>query len=98
MSKPRVVKDFEKLDVDIQEQIKLAYPFGFERKLIKFTNAEGKLVSALPFETEEKHYLIRMTMQEAKDIVEEDDDYDEDGNLKEDIKEEYDDRYNDDED
>jgi len=98
MSKPRVVKDFEKLDVDIQEQIKLAYPFGFERKLIKFTNAEGKLVSALPFETEEKHYLIRMTLQEAKDIVEEDDDYDEDGNLKEDIKEEYDDRYNDDED
>jgi len=98
MSKPRVVKDFEKLDVDIQEQIKLAYPFGFERKLIKFTNAEGKLVSALPFETEEKHYLIRMTLQEAKDIVEEDDDYDEDGNLKEDIKEEYDDRYNDNED
>lgn len=95
MNKPRVVKDFEKLDVAIQEQIKLSYPFGFERKLIKFTNQEGKLVSALPFETEEKYYLIRMTLQEAKDIVEEDDDYDDDGNLKEGVKEEYEDRYDD---
>jgi hypothetical protein len=95
MDKPRVVKDFEKLDVAIQEQIKLAYPLGFERKLIKFTNQEGKLVSALPFETEERYYLIRMTLQEAIDIIEEDDDYDDDGNLKDKVKEEYEDKYDD---
>jgi len=95
MSKPRVVKDYEKLDVAIQEQIKLAYPLGFQRKLIKFTNQEGKLVSALPFETEEKYYLIRMTLQEAKDLIEEDDDYDDDGTLKDSVKEEYEDKYDD---
>ena len=50
-SKPRVIKDFEKLDKDIQEQIKLEYPEGFEDNLIYFTNKEGKRVSALPFET-----------------------------------------------
>lgn len=95
-NKPRVVKDYEKLDVEIQEQIKLFYPLGFSRKLIKFTNAEGKLVSALPFETEEKYYLVRMTMQEALDIIEEDDDYNEDGNLRRSVKEEYEDKYDDD--
>ena len=96
-SKPRVVKDYDKLDVEIQEQIKLFYPVGFERKLVKFTNAEGKLVSALPFETDEKYYLVRMTLQEAKDIVEDDDDYDDDGNLKDSVKEEYEDKYDEDE-
>jgi hypothetical protein len=96
-NKPRVVKDYEKLDVEIQEQIKLFYPLGFERKLIKFTNAEGKLVSALPFETDEKYYLVRMTLQEAKDIVEDDDDYDDDGNLRTSVREEYEDKYDDEE-
>lgn len=93
MSKPRVVKDYDKLDVEIQEQIKLAYPHGFERKLIKFTNAKGQLVSALPFETEDKYYLIRMTLEEARGIIEEDDDYDEDGHLKDDIKATYEEKY-----
>jgi len=91
--KPRVIKDFEKLSDDIQEQIKLAYPLGFSHKLISFTNKEGKKVSALPFETEEKYYLVRMTVAEAREIVLHDDDYDEDGNLRDEIREEYEDKY-----
>jgi len=92
-SKPRVIKDFEKLDVSIQEQIKLAFPLGFEDHLIKFTNKEGNKVSALPFEGEEKYYLVRMTIEEAQQLIEDDDDYDDDGNLKSDIQEEYEDKY-----
>lgn len=96
-SKPRVIKDFEKLDTDIQEQIKLEYPEGFEDNLIHFTNKEGKRVSALPFETEEKYYLVRMTIEEAQQIIEDDDDYDDDGNLKDDIKMEYAEKHGDEE-
>jgi len=92
-SKPRVIKDFEKLEKDIQEQIKLEYPEGFEDNLIYFTNKEGKRVSALPFETDEKYYLVRMTIEEAQQIIEDDDDYDEDGNLKDDIKMEYEEKH-----
>ncbi|MGW8121866.1 hypothetical protein ACV07N_04330 [Roseivirga echinicomitans] len=92
-SKPRVIKDFDKLDVEIQEQIKLEYPEGFEDHLIYFTNKEGKRVSALPFETEEKYYLVRMTVEEAQQIIEDDDDYDADGNLKDEIKEEYEEKH-----
>ena len=69
--KPRVVKDYDKLDVSIQEQIKLEYPYGFEDNLVTFTNAEGKRVSALPFETAEKYYLVRMTVEEAQARFEE---------------------------
>jgi len=92
-AKPHVIKDFEKLDPEIQEQIKLSYQQGFSQHLITFTNSEGKLVSALPFETEEKYYLVRMTINEAVAIVEGDDDYDDDGVLKGEVKEEYTDKY-----
>jgi hypothetical protein len=91
-SKPRIVKDYDKLDSLVQEQIKLEYPYGFEDHLVKFTNAEGKRVSALPFETEEKYYLVRMTVEEAQAIIEDDDDYDEDGNLTDEAREDIEER------
>ena len=81
MSKPRVIKDYDKLDEAILEQIKQHYPFGFENHLIIFKNATGALVSALPFETEDRYYLVRMTKAEAQEIIEEDDDYNEEGEL-----------------
>lgn len=91
--KPRVITDYEKLSDIIAEQIKLEYPYGFSQNLITFTNAQGKNIKGLRFETEEKIYLIRMTEEEAVTIVDEDDDFDDDGNLKEDIKDEYEDKY-----
>jgi hypothetical protein len=92
-SKPRIIKDYEKLDEAIKEQIKLVYPNGFSQHLISFTNKDGLLVSALPFETDEKYYLVRMTSQEAIDIISEDDDYDDEGTLKDESREAYEDKY-----
>lgn len=95
-SKPRVIKDYDKLDEAIKEQIKLEYPNGFSQHLISFTNKDGFLVSALPFETEEKYYLVRMTTQEAIDIISDDEDYDEEGVLKEESREAFEGKYSDD--
>ena len=92
-SKPRVIKDYEKLDEVIKEQIKLVYPNGFSQHLISFTNKDGMLVSALPFETDEKYYLVRMTTQEAIDIINDDDDYDDEGTLKDESREAYEGKY-----
>lgn len=94
-SKPRVIKDFKKLEPELQEQIKLEYPYGFSDNLISFTDKDGMLVSALPFETEDKYYLLRMSEKEAVKIIEMDDDYDDDGNLKKGVKDEYEDKYSD---
>lgn len=78
MNKPRVVKDYDKLSDDIISAVRMKYPYGFERKLIMFTNKLGKLVSALPFETEDRYYLIRMTAIQAQQILEEEEEEDSD--------------------
>lgn len=88
-SKPRIVKDYAKLDKRVKQMIKLHYPEGFEEFLVKFKNKEGNTVSALPFETDEFYYLVRMTVSQAQEIIDEDDDYDEDGFLKDEVREEY---------
>jgi hypothetical protein len=92
-NKPRVVKDYEKVDEAIIEQIKLNYPYGFDKHLIQFKNAKGQLISALPFEAEDRYYLIRMTRAEAQEIIDDDDDYNDDGILKDKVKEAYQDKY-----
>jgi hypothetical protein len=94
-SKPKVIKDYEKLPVEIQEQIKLEYPYGFSDSLITFSNKNGQIVSALPFETEDCYYMVRMTVGEAIKIVEDDEDFDSDGTLKDGIREEYENKYTD---
>ena len=96
--KPRVVKDYDKLDEAVLEQIKLTYPQGFETNLVRFKNAKGDTVSALPFETDDRYYLVRMTVLEAQQIIEDDDDYDDDGNLLDDVRDDYEDKYGSDED
>ena len=85
--KIRVVVDYDKLKEELVEQIKLVYPTGFSEHLISFTNGKGEKVSALRFETFEKIYLVRMSSKLAEQIVEEDADYDDDGNLKEHVRE-----------
>jgi hypothetical protein len=94
-SKPRIIKDFEKLETNLQEQIKLAYPLGFEENLIHFYDKEGKKITALPFETDDRYYMLRMTREEAKQIIEDDDDFGADGTLKDNIKDNYEDKYGD---
>lgn len=86
MAKKRIVIDYEKVPEDTLNSIKVEYPDGFEDNLITFTNKEGRFVSALPFETEEIYYLIRMTESEAKQIIKDDDDYGDDGKLRDDFE------------
>jgi hypothetical protein len=93
MSKLRIIKDYEKLSQDLKEQVKLVYPEGFSQHLIEFHNAKGEIVSALPFETDDKIYLLKMSVRTALQIIEDDDDYDDEGNLFEHVREKYEDEY-----
>lgn len=78
-SKPKIVKDFDKLPKEFQAQIKSDYPNGFSHKLISYTTPKGEKVMALPFETEEFSYLVRVTVLDTRNIVREDDDLEDDG-------------------
>ncbi len=93
--KLRVIKDYEKLSPELQEQLKLYYDKGFSNHLIKFKNKEGAFISALPFETEDRIYMIRMTIEKAKNLVFKDSDYDDSGTLKSNVRKKYEDEYSD---
>ena len=95
-SKPRILKTWEKLDEEIQEQIKLLYTDGFEDNLIKVLNKEGEDQTVLPFETEDKYYLVKMTYLEAYEIIEEDDDYDEHGRIIDEVRQDFEAKYDED--
>ncbi len=94
-NKLRVIQDFEKVGKDIQEQIKLVYPEGFSEYLVEFKNKNNETVFALPFETDDKIYMIRMSLKKALQIIEDDTDYDDDGILKDHIKAKYEDEHSD---
>lgn len=93
INKPRVIKDYNKLDKELQQQIKLLYADGFADHLIHFFDKDGIKVTVLPFETDDRYYMLRMTENEAVAIVEDDDDFDEDGFLKSEVKQEYEDKF-----
>ena len=85
MDKKRIVKDYDKLPEEVIMELKQKYPYGYADNLISILNKEGVKISALPFETNDVYYLIRMTVSEANQIVADDDDFDNDGNLKDDF-------------
>jgi len=96
MNKPRVIKDYEKLSEEVKQRVKLVYPRGFSHRLISFVNKDGEKKMGLPFETEDHIYLIRMTAVKAIEIVEADEDFDDDGILKDKVVANYSERYDDD--
>ena len=77
-SKPKVVKDFDKLPKDIQTAIKAEYPNGFSHKLITYITPKGEKVLALPFDGDTFDYLVRVTIMESRNIVRDDDDFEDD--------------------
>lgn len=95
MSKPRIIKDYEKLSEELKQQIKIVYPRGYSSHLISFTNKDGEKKQGLPLETDDYVYLIRMTTKKAESIILEDEDFDDDGNLKSGVKKEYEDKFSD---
>lgn len=89
MNKPKVIKSYENVSEELLEQIKLTYPRGFARHLVSFSDGKGIRHKGLPFETEDKYYLIKMSPARAKNIIADDDDFDDDGNLKTKVRDQY---------
>jgi DNA-directed RNA polymerase subunit delta len=85
LAKKRIIKDYDALTPEILEHVKLKYPTGYADHLISYSDREGKKVSALPFETEDAYYLIRMTIIEAKRLVKDEEDLEEDIALKDEM-------------
>jgi hypothetical protein len=77
VGKKRIIKKYEQLGPDVLKLIKQTYPDGFEDNLITFQTPTGELALALPLETEDTSYLVKMP---NNSLPEDDDDYDAGGN------------------
>ena len=76
MGKKKLIKKYEHLPEDIIEQVKIKYPDGFEDSLITFENSRGEIELALPFETDDIYYLIKMPKNNTSGEEEEEEEFD----------------------
>lgn len=72
VNKKRLVKGYENLSPELVKLMHASYPDGFEGAMISFFDRDGKRVSAIPFETDDIYYLIRMVEKKAKPVQGED--------------------------
>ncbi len=68
--KKRIIVDYKTLPENMLERLALQYPDGFKDYLISYTNTKGDKVSAVPVETEDTYYLVKVSIQ-LKQMVEE---------------------------
>ena len=71
MGKKRIIKSYEQLSEDMVEKLKEKYPDGYEDRTITFTNPRGEIEVAIPFETDDIYYLIKLPRTNAAEEDEE---------------------------
>jgi len=71
VGKKRIIKSYEQLSEDMVEKLKEKYPDGYEDRTITFTNPRGEIEVAIPFETDDIYYLIKLPRTNASDEDEE---------------------------
>jgi hypothetical protein len=61
VAKRNVIKDYKTMTPELMALLVAAYPEGFEYDTVYFTNAKGEKVEAVPLETEDTKYLIKVS-------------------------------------
>ena len=74
-AKKRLVVSFHSLPVDLQEQVKALYPAGYLDAMIRVDKPNGDFFYAVPFETEDVSYLVKVDVK-IDDLSEDDEDKD----------------------
>ncbi len=78
--KKRLVATYNNLSPEMQEAIKRFYPHGFSEAMMRIEKPGGGFFYAVPFETDEANYLIKIDVKidDRSEEDEEKDYYDED--------------------
>ena len=72
-NKKRLVVSFNNLPAELQEEVKQFYPAGYFDAMIRIDKPTGDFFYAVPFETEEISYLVKIDVK-IDDLSDEDDD------------------------
>jgi len=67
-NKPRIIKNFEKLDEKMRELLAEKFPDGYQQEIQAFDIGGGKFMSALPIETDDFCYLIKFPVKDDLDL------------------------------
>ena len=81
-AKKRLVVSFNNLPAELQEALKAAHPAGFADVMMRIPKPNGEFFFAVPFETEEISYLVKIDVKiddtnpddDDKDIFSDEDD------------------------
>lgn len=74
-SKKRLVVSFNNLPLELQEQVKALYPLGYADSMMRIDKPNGDFFFAVPFETDEISYLVKIEVK-IDEIGDDDDDKD----------------------
>ena len=75
-AKKRLVTSFNNLASELQEAVKAAYPLGYTDFMMRIDKPNGDFFFAVPFETEEISYLVKIDVKiDDMSHEEEDKDY-----------------------
>ena len=74
-TKKRLVVSFNNLSLDLQEQVKALYPLGYTDAMMRIDKPNGDFFFAVPFETEETSYLVKIDVK-IDEVGADDDDKD----------------------
>ena len=74
--KKKLVVAFNNLSAELQEAVKLAYPAGFADFMMRIPKPNGEFFFAVPYETDEISYLVKIDVKiDDASTEEEDKDY-----------------------
>ena len=62
-AKKRLVTSFNNLAPELQEAVKAAYPLGYTDFMMRIDKPNGDFFFAIPFETEEISYLVKIDVK-----------------------------------
>ena len=74
-AKKRLVVSFNNMTPDLQEEVKAAYPLGYTDYMMRIDKPNGDFFFAVPFETEEISYLVKIDVK-IDDLSNEEEDKD----------------------
>ncbi len=76
-TKRHLVVSFNNLDPELQEALRVKYPAGFSEVMIRIDKPNGDFFYAVPYETPEIAYLVKIDVKvdDGSDEDEEDKDY-----------------------
>lgn len=81
--KRRVVISYHNLPVELQEELKKKYPYGYTEAMIRIDKGPGDFFYGVVLETEEISYLVKIDVKVDGNIEDDDDkDFYEDDDIK----------------